>query len=130
MYAAMLAEVYRKEQRIPEALEALESGLAVVRSTDAHLWEPELYRLRGEIGLLAGETETDAEAWLQRSLQVARGQQARSLELRAAVSLCRHAPAGARTREARERLASILKCFSEGFETADLLEAKRLVDAR
>jgi len=128
MHAAMLAEVYGKGQRIREALEALDEGFAVVRNTDAHLWEPELYRLRGEIGLLAGEADADAERCFQESLQAAQRQQALSLELRAALSFCRLKPIGERAAETRDRVAAVLKGFSEGFGTADLAEARRVLD--
>ena len=129
LYAAMQAEVYRKGRRIREALAALDGAVAVVRGSDAHLWEPELYRLRGEIGLLAGEAEVDAEHWLQQSLQTARRQQARFLELRAALALYRLKGRGDDAGEARERLTSIQKGFSEGFATADMMEARRVMDA-
>jgi len=129
LYATMLAELYWREHRIEEALTALDAGFAVVRSTDAHLWEPELSRLRGEIGLERGEVEVDAERWLQRALKVARRQEAKSLELRAAFALFRLKRSGPEALKARERVASIYRAFAEGFETADLIEARKALAA-
>ena len=73
--------------------------------------------------------QAEAEAWLQRALDVARHQQAKSLELRAAMSLARLWQRQGKRTEAYELLAPVYNWFTEGFDTADLQEAKTLLDA-
>ena len=77
----------------------------------------------------AGTQQAEAETWLQRALDVARRQQAKSLELRAAMSLARLWQRQGKHTEAYELLAPVYNWFTEGFDTADLQEAKTLLDA-
>ena len=99
--------------------------------TDERFYEAEIYRLKGE--LLLGRSTPDAsprpETCFQQALAVARRQQAKSLELRAAMSLARLWQRQGKRAEARELLAPIYNWFTEGFDTADLQEAKALLDA-
>ena len=76
----------------------------------------------------AGTPQAEAETWLQRALDVARRQEAKSLELRAAMSLARLWQQQGRCAEARDLLAPIYGWFTEGFDTADLQEAKTLLE--
>jgi predicted ATPase len=76
-----------------------------------------------------GTSQAEAEAWLQRALDVARCQEAKSLELRAAMSLARLWQQQGKQAEARELLAPIYGWFTEGFDTADLQEARALLEA-
>ena len=88
-----------------------------------------IYRLRGVLLLRQpGTPQAEAEAWLQQALDVARRQQAKSLELRAAMSLARLWQQQGKRAEARELLAPIYGWFTEGFDTADLQEAKALLE--
>ena len=90
-------------------------------------WEAEIYRLRGVLLLRqTGTSQAEAETWLQQALDVARRQQAKSLELRAAMSLARLWQRQGKRGEARELLAPIYNWFTEGFDTADLQEAKAI----
>ena len=93
-------------------------------------WEAELYRLRGEL-LLQGPRLPlgEAESCFQRALDVARRQQAKSLELRVAMSISRLWQRQGRRAKARQFLAEIYGWFTEGFDTADLQEAKALLEA-
>ena len=92
-------------------------------------WEAEVYRLRGVLLLRqTGTSQAEAETWLQRALDVARRQQAKSLELRAAMSLARLWQRQGKRGEARELLAPIYDWFTEGFDTVDLQEAKGLLE--
>lgn len=125
----MLAETYGKAGQ-PE------DGLLVLRDALAELpkgWrycEAELHRLEGELLLgVSAEKYAEAEACFHRALDIARRQQARSLELRAAVSLARLWQRQGKRAAARELLGAIHGWFTEGFETADLREAKALLDA-
>ena len=97
---------------------------------DERWWEAEVCRLRGVLLLRQpGTLQAEAEAWLQRALDVARRQQAKSLELRSAVSLGRLWQQQGKQAEAHELLAPIYGWFTEGFDTADLQEARALLDS-
>ena len=93
-------------------------------------WEAEVCRLRGVLLLQQpGTSQAEADTWLQRALDVARRQQAKSLELRAATSLARLWQRQDKRTEAYELLAPVYNWFTEGFVTADLQEAKTLLNA-
>jgi predicted ATPase len=103
--------------------------LVVVEKSGVQQWEAELYRLKG--ALLLQQTVPDAqqaEACFCQALATARRQQAKSLELRAAMSLCRLWQQQGKRIEARELLAPLYGWFTEGFDTADLQEAKALLE--
>ena len=92
-------------------------------------WEAEVCRLRGVLVLRQpGTPQAEAETWLQRALDVARRQEAKSLELRAAMSLSRLWQQQGKGDEARALLAPIYRWFTEGFDTPDLQEAKALLE--
>ena len=108
-----------------------------MRTNGEQVYEAELYRLQGEF-LLApagqgqhppGPSEAAAERSMQQALDIARRQQAKSLELRAALSLARLRQRQGKRAEAHEVLAPIYTWFTEGFDTADLQEAKALLAA-
>ena len=102
----------------------------VVENSGEQLWEAELYRLQGE--LLLHQTVPDAqhaEASLCQALATARRQQAKSLELRTVMSLARLWQRQGKRAAARQMLADVYAWFTEGFDTADLQEAKALLDA-
>ena len=103
----------------------------LVDSTEERCWEAELYRLQGELLLRQAvpDAAREAEACFQQALDVARRQQAKSLELRAAMSLSRLWQQQGKRAEAHELLAPIYGWFTEGFDTADLQEAKALLEA-
>jgi tetratricopeptide (TPR) repeat protein len=110
----------------------LAEALAFIHTSGEHWWEAECHRLWGECSLTqqgpkheAGE----AVAHLQHALDIARQQQARSLELRVAMSLSRLRQLQGRHQEARQVLAEVYGCCTEGFDTADLREAKALLEA-
>jgi len=102
----------------------------LVEQHEERWWEAEISRLRGVVLLRqTGTPQAEAEAWLQRALDVARRQQAKSLELRAAMSLARLWQQQGKRQEAYDLLTPIYHWFTEGFDTADLQEAKALLDA-
>jgi predicted ATPase len=90
--------------------------------------EAELYRLRGEALLAGAGTVSEAETAIEKAIDVARRQNAKSWELRAATSLARLRVGQGRRSGARDLLAPVYGWFTEGFDTADLKEAKRLLD--
>ena len=83
--------------------------------------------LRGELLHMQGSTEADVEACFRQAIEVARRQQAKSLELRATVSLCRLTARQGREEESRQMLADVYGWFTEGFDTPDLIDAKILL---
>jgi len=128
-HLALLAEVSAQVGQTTEGLEALAEALATLTRSRVRWWEAELYRLRGAV-LLQGTVVQpgEAEACFHQALAVARRQQAKSLELRAAMSLSRLWMRQGKRGAARELLAPIYGWFTEGFDTADLQEAKVLLD--
>jgi class 3 adenylate cyclase len=110
-----------------EGLAALREAVALVEETGERYVEAEIHRLEGNL-LLAWNGSAEAEAGYLKALEVARAQKARSLELRAAGDLARLWGARGRRAEARDLLAPIYGWFTEGFDTADLVEAKALLD--
>jgi predicted ATPase len=107
----------------------LAEALVAIHNTGEHRWEAEIYRLKGQLLLaLAAKHDNEAEACFHHALAVARRQQAKSLELRAAMCLSRLWQRQGKCIEARRLLASIYGWFTEGFDKADLQEAKALLE--
>jgi predicted ATPase/class 3 adenylate cyclase len=126
---ALLAEASARMGQTAEGLEAVDEALATVAESAVRWWEAELYRLRGELlSQHAVAPLGEAEACYQQALAIARRQQAKSLELRAALSLSRLWQRQGQRNAPRELLAPIYSWFTEGFDTADLLEARALLD--
>jgi predicted ATPase len=126
----MLADVCAHLGHTADGLQALAEAHTLVEQQEEHWWEAEVHRLRGALLLRPKAIPpVEVEAWLQRALDVARSQQAKSLELRAAMSLARLWQQQGRWDEARELLTTIYGWFTEGFDTADLQEAKALLEA-
>jgi predicted ATPase len=128
-YLALLAEAYGRARQVGEGLAVLGEALAAVHNTGECWWEAELYRLKGELLLGSAEQDTDATSCFHQALNIARRQQAKALELRAAMSLSRLWQQQGQRAEARALLAPIYGWFTEGFDTADLQEAKTLLEA-
>ncbi len=124
----MLAESYGQGGDIENGLAALAEALDLAHTYDERWWEADLYRLQAELRLRRNEPESSrAAADLQRALAIARQQEAKSLELRAATSLARLLRQQSQPAGARELLAPIYNWFTEGFDTADLQEAKAVL---
>jgi adenylate cyclase len=136
----MLAEAYGKNGQHAAGLSVLDKALTLVNAHGERFWEAEIYRLKGELLLQSGGAGRElrgftpltkaAEACFRQALDVARRQQARTLELRAAMSLGRLWQSQERCDAARQLLADIYGWFTEGFDTADLQDARALLDAR
>jgi predicted ATPase len=127
---AKLAEAYGAQGRPAEGLRVLAEALEIVDATGMGFYEAELYRLKGSLllQLPANQHPEEAEANLQRALDIARHQHAKSLELRAAMSLARLWQQQDRRDHARQLLGTIYHWFTEGLNTADLTEAKALLE--
>jgi predicted ATPase len=129
LFLALLAEAYGGIGQIEEGLHVLAEALTAVEHTGGRFYEAELQRLKGELlRARAAEPDTEAETCFRQALDVARRQQAKSLELRAAMSLARLWQQQGRRQQAYDLLAPIYGWFTEGFDTADLQEAKALLE--
>jgi predicted ATPase len=126
-YLALLTEALHHEGRTEEALSVLAEAHSLVRSTEERFHEAELHRLQGE--LLRTAARGGAEVCFRQALAVARRQEARSLELRAAVSLSGLLREQGNRQEARALLAETYGWFTEGFETSDLKEAQATLES-
>ena len=141
-FLGMVAEVHRKLGRPADGLSAVAEALTVAQQSGQHYWEAELHRLTGVLTLQA-ETSSerdprsagsdtsatgDAESHILQAMEIARRQGAKSLELRATVSLSRLWADRGQPREAHALLSNVYGWFTEGFDTADLSEARSLLE--
>ena len=140
MFLTLLAEAYGIGGQYKEGLQVLTEALDAVDAREERAYEAELYRLKGELMLMQAskkekakrkrqniDVAREAEACFQKALGVARQQQAKSLELRAATSLARLWQQQGQTAEAHALLTEISNWFTEGFDTADLKDAQALL---
>jgi predicted ATPase len=131
---AWLAEAYGQVGQTEEGLNLVAEALALVDQTGERCYEAELYRLQGELLQKSEarspkpEREGEAETCFHQALHVARGQSAKSWELRAAMSLSRLWQRQGKREEARRLLGEVYGWFTEGFDTPDLQEAKALLE--
>lgn len=128
-YLALVADAYGTSGEVEEGLSALDEALQWVQRNDERLYLAEVHRIRGEL-MLRHETPDplQAERCFEQALAVARDQQAKSWELRAAMSLARIWLQDGRIDDARALLSPIYDWFTEGFDTADLQDAKALLN--
>jgi predicted ATPase len=124
---AFLAEGLARHGDRAAALAALREGLEIAGTTGEHMWDAELHRLTGTV-LLAENKLGEGRASLQQAIRIAQAQQAKSLELRAATSLAQVWAEQGRRADASDLLAPVYGWFTEGFDTADLQDAKALLD--
>ena len=133
-FLALLAQAHGEVGQAEEGLPALAEALAIVERTGERWWEAEVYQVQGELFLQQAasrgyQAEEEAEACFQQARDLAYHQQAKSLELRAAMSLARLWQQQGKRAEARTLLAPVYGWFTEGFDTADLQDAKALLEA-
>jgi len=126
-YLGVLAEIYCRAGQPTQGLAVLEEAVECMNRTGQHVCEAELKRIKGEL-LLAVSRDNEAEDCLREAIECARRQEARSLELRAAISLSRLWRGQGKHADARTLLAEIYGWFTEGFETRDLKEARAVLD--
>jgi predicted ATPase len=124
----LLAQALLQQGSYAEATAALRNAQSRMDATGERVWEAEVHRIRGLV-LLAEANLSEAQGLLSQALQVARIQQAKTLELRAATSLARMWGEQGRRSDARELLAPVYDWFTEGFDSTDLKNAKALLDA-
>ena len=132
-FLAFPIEAYRRTGQIKKGQQALTEALTLVDNSGERIYEAELYRLKGTLTLVSkgqspkAKVEEEAEECFRKAIAVARQQQAKSLELRAVMSLARLWQQQGKKEEARKMLSDIYSWFTEGFDTKDLQEAKALL---
>ncbi len=128
---SMLADAYGKGRQAEEGLAVLDEALSTVDRSGERFWEAELYRMKGELTLAQrpeSSVKKEAEECFLKAIEIAQRQQAKSLELRAVMSLARLWQRQGKTAEAHRMLSEIYNWFTEGFDTKDLREAKTLLE--
>ena len=130
LYSSNLARAYVELGKFDDAWRCIREAITAVEATKERWCEAEVHRVAGEIALESTDTDVrrKLEPYFERALAVARQQQAKSWELRAAMSLARLWRDQGKVRQARELLAPVYGWFTEGFDTLDLKEAKALLE--
>ena len=124
-----LAKAYADLGKFDDAWRCIGEALTAIETTKEKWCEADTHRIAGEIALKSPEPDpAKAETYFERALAVARQQQAKSWELRAAMSLARLWRDQGKVQQARELLAPVYGWFTEGFDTLDLKQAKALLD--
>jgi predicted ATPase/class 3 adenylate cyclase len=127
-YLSYMAKAHAQLGQLDDARRSIAEAMTAAKVTGEKWCEADIHRTAGEIALMAPDQDTaKAEAYFIRALSIARTQQARSFELRAATRLARLWHDQGKGRQARDLLAPVLGSFAEGFATADLIEAKSLL---
>jgi hypothetical protein len=134
---AQLVDAYLRAEKTSRGLLAVERGLRFSREREQGGWEPDLHRLRGELllqranargGLHLDDIDSAGRCFLN-AIERARENDAKSFELRAAMSLCRLQSKQSRGKEGRQILSEVYRSFTEGFATADLVDARKALRA-
>jgi predicted ATPase len=126
---SILAKACGELGQLDDAWRCIGEAITAAETTKATIWEAQIYRTAGEISLMSPQPDAaKAEEYFDRALAVARQQQAKSWELRAAMSLARLWRDQGKPQQARELLAPVYGWFTEGFNTRDLKEAKALLE--
>jgi len=130
LYLSYLARAYAELGQFEHAWRCIDEAMTVAETTKERWHEPDIHRIAGEITLLSQRpSAANAETYFERALSVARAQQAKSWELRAAMSMARMWRDQGKHQQARDLLAPVYGWFTEGFDTLDLKQAKVLLDA-
>jgi predicted ATPase len=125
----LLAEAYGQVGRVEEGLTTLDEVGEIVERNNGTFYDAELYRVRGELLLMQDKPDDNsAESEFHKAIDVSRRQQAKSLELRAAISLGKLWKRQGKKEEALKLLSDIYNWFTEGFDTVDLTEARQLLE--
>jgi predicted ATPase len=127
-YTGVLADMCRAAGRLDDGLRLVNKALELATTLDSHWGLAEAHRIKGELLLARGEAEAAVEPCFETAIGIARRQGARSWELRAAISFARFRQSQGRAADAKEQLAPVYGWFTEGFDTLDLKEAKKLLE--
>jgi predicted ATPase len=127
-YLSLFAILQARTGNMPDSLSAISQAKKLIAGTGEYFWHADVLRIEGELGLLFGASTKQSEGCFVLALEVARQQQAKSWELRAAMSLARLWRDQGKRQQARDLLAPIYGWFTEGFATLDLKQAKTLLN--
>lgn len=128
LFLSIRGRAFAERRQFDQAQRCIGEAIALAEASGERWFDAEIYRIGGEIELGSSERKSpNAQRYFEQALDVARAQQARSLELRAAVSLARLWRDQERRTEARDLLARVFDWFTEGFDTLDLKEARSLL---
>jgi predicted ATPase len=128
-YLSLLAEAFMGADRLDDGLSALTEAKSAADQREERVSEAQIYRLKGELLLRQGDSHVvEAQRCFEQAIEIARKQSAKSMELRATISLARLLASQGRRDKARTMLAEIYNWFTEGFDTTDLKDAKALLD--
>jgi predicted ATPase len=128
-WLSTLARAHAELDQFDDAWRCIGEALTVIQTSKYRMGEAEVHRIAGEIALMAPQPDAaKAHAYFGRALAVARAQQAKSFELRAAMAMARLLRDRGKRDEARDLLAPVYDWFTEGFETLDLKEAKTVLE--
>jgi class 3 adenylate cyclase/tetratricopeptide (TPR) repeat protein len=126
---ALLGDLYLRAGMRDEAGDAISQGFTFTNKNSERYFEAELFRLRGELVMDSGDRgENGADKYFRKSIQIARKQKARSLELRAVISYARRLTKKGRDKRAKKLLTEIYERFTEGFDTNDLKAARNMLE--
>ena len=129
LFVAWLGDLCARGGQVDEGLSAIKEGMAMCEKNEDRFSLPEFHRIKGELLLArSARNKAKAEACFKQAIEIARGQEAKSLELRAAVSLAKLWGENKKRSEARDLLVPVYDWFTEGFDTPDLKDAKALLD--
>ncbi len=129
LFIGLLADCYARLRRYQEGLSVVAEGLARAAETGERMAEAELHRVKGDLLIMRAPAEhAEAERCFAGAIEIARRQKARFWELRATVSFARLLASQGHRDEARQMLAEIYGWFTEGFDSADLKDAKGLLE--
>ena len=127
-FTVWLAETYGKAKNVETGLDVVTNTLALIQKNEERLGEAELCRIKGDLLLIQGSDEDEAENCFKQGIEISKCQCAKSLELRSSISLTRLWQAQGKHKDAKRVLAEIYNSFDEGFNTADLKEARSLLE--
>ena len=129
LFIAWLGDLCAKGGQVDDGLRAVEEGLAMCEKSEDRFSLPDFHRIKGELLLAhSARNKVEAEGCFKQAIEIARGQEAKSLELGAAVRLARLWGENKKRNEARDLLVPVHDWFTEGFDTPDLKDAKALLD--
>jgi predicted ATPase len=128
-FLSLMAVAHTALGQSSEASRCIEEAMTIIKKSEERWYEAEVNRIAGEIALVAPEPDAaKAQEFFEQALAIARAQQAKSWELRSAMSMARLWRDQGKRNEARDLLAPVYGWFTEGFDTLDLKEAKALLD--
>ncbi len=128
-WQSLIIPILGKLEKFEEGQQFLNDATHLIEETDHRFFESDIYRIQGDLLLWQGAFSDEVAGHYQKSMEVARKQEAKSFELPAAMSLGRLWHEQGKTADARDLLADVYNWFTEGFETRDLRDARALLEA-